>query len=134
MKKQKHILLIEDDKFQAKFFGHILEKVASVLGCKVSSISNGEQALKILQGKESSDFKLNELSLIVLDWLLPDVSRLQILKEIKKQKIKAPVIVLSASSGPELIVKAIKAGAEDYIIKGKEGESDRLFNAIEKLI
>lgn len=133
--KKNHILIIEDQKDQIKIFEHIIKKMTKNLDCHIFSTTNGKDALELIHGnKKIFDFPLEKLGLIITDLFLPDVSGLQILEEAKKAKSPIPVIIFSTDSDAELIVKAVKLGAEDFIVKSKEGESDRLFNSIKRMI
>ena len=59
------------------------------------------------------------VDLFVLDWLLPNVSGIQLCHEIRThhQYRKHPVIMVTALSRPENIIEGLEAGADDYITK-----------------
>ena len=68
-------------------------------------------------GVESAATDLPDV--IILDFMLPDMSGLDVLGHLKQQESTRtiPVVVVSAVSRPEVIRAAVKAGASDYIIK-----------------
>ncbi len=70
---------------------------------------------------ESSDvlskLKDKQYSLIVLDNMMPGLSGMELLPQIKQLHPMTPVIMLTAMSDTQLIVEAMKAGAFDYLVK-----------------
>ncbi len=58
-----------------------------------------------------------DFNLIVLDYALPDLNGIEVLKRIKRMRIDTPVVFVSAMDEPGLALKAMKEGACDYIIK-----------------
>lgn len=57
--------------------------------------------------------------LILLDWMLPVKNGLEFIKELRTEEMTAnlPIIMLTAKSSENAIIKALNAGADDYIIK-----------------
>lgn len=58
-----------------------------------------------------------EYDIIVLDVMLPELDGLQLLRQLRSQKIKSPVLLLTARDGVEDRVKGLDAGADDYLAK-----------------
>ena len=83
-------------------------------------------------GHEVMD-KLNKhtYDLIVLDISLPGKSGLEILKDIKSQKPKLPVLVLSMYPEEQYAVRVLKAGASGYLTK--ESAPNELLNAVKQI-
>jgi putative two-component system response regulator len=106
---KNHILLIEDDSFITQMYATKIDE----LGFNVFTASNQPEVKDILakNGKQ--------ISLILLDLILPDVSGFDILQWIKKQaNLKdIPVVVLSNLSSQADINQAFELGAVDYIVK-----------------
>lgn len=106
---KNHILLIEDDSFITQMYATKIDE----LGFNVFTASNQPEVKDILakNGKQ--------ISLILLDLILPDVSGFDILQWIKKQaNLKdIPVLVLSNLSSQADINQAFELGAVDYIVK-----------------
>jgi two-component system, NarL family, invasion response regulator UvrY len=77
--------------------------------------------------------KLNKhaYDLIILDIALPGKSGLEILKDIKSQKAKLPVLVLSMYPEEQYAVRVLKAGASGYLTK--ESAPNELVNAIKQI-
>lgn len=99
------ILYVEDEKYLADAVIHVLEKS----GISVDHAADGEEGLK-LATKPIYDA-------IVLDIMLPKLSGLEILKDLREQKIKTPIIMLSALSQVEDKIKGLNYGADDYLAK-----------------
>lgn len=101
------IMVIEDEDALALLLKYNLEKE----GYKVVVENNGGKALdSVLQ---------NEPSLILLDWMLPEKSGVEICRQIRANpEIKnVPIIMLTAKSQEEDKVKGLTAGADDYVTK-----------------
>lgn len=61
--------------------------------------------------------QLSTYDIIVLDYRLPTMSGLELLTKIRGKGYKVPVVLVSAIDDPDLSMKAMKAGASDYIVK-----------------
>ncbi len=55
--------------------------------------------------------------IIVLDYALPDMNGIELLKKIKPLGLRVPIIMVSAYDDPDLSFEAIRAGACDYVVK-----------------
>jgi len=117
-----YILYIEDEEFQAKVFGKIINDEIEEFGYKLIALKGGDEAMKIISGEKIHGVSLENIGMILLDLAMHDVSGFQILKEIKGRKIKIPTAILSAKEDDEVKEEAIKLGAKDYFIKGKDLE------------
>ena len=71
---------------------------------------------------------------ILLDFGLPDANGLEALALALEVSGRAPVIVLSGHDDPELATAAIRAGAQDYLVKGQERPSAPFLQAIRSAI
>ena len=102
-----HIFVVEDEKPIQTLLRYNLEKE----GFKVSSSENGEEALSLIKEKKPD--------LILLDWMLPDLSGIKICQYLKHhKKVKdIPIIMLTAKGEEEDKVKGLESGAEDYLTK-----------------
>ena len=101
------VMVIEDEEAIATLLTYNLEKE----GYKVKVVSNGLNAV--------SEVEKNKPSVIILDWMLPEISGVEICKLIRsKPEIKTiPVIMLTAKSQEEDKIKGLGAGADDYVTK-----------------
>ena len=101
------IFIIEDETSIIKLVQHNLEKEGFI----VSSSENGNEGLKQL--------KKFEPNLLLLDWMLPDLSGIEICKHIRKDnKFKTlPIIMLTAKGEDEDKIKGLESGVDDYLTK-----------------
>ena len=60
---------------------------------------------------------LNNYDIIILDWMLPKKSGIQVLQSLRKKNITTPVIMLTAKGNVENRVLGLKTGADDYLPK-----------------
>lgn len=105
--EKSKLLLVDDQELNRDVLAHRLKKSGYV----ISSCTNGKEAIEILK-KESFD-------LILLDIMLPEISGIEVLKEIRKLKRhdNTPVIMITAVDEEEAINECMSAGADDYILK-----------------
>ncbi len=99
------ILLVEDDKDLAEVILYTLQKN----GYTVSLIHDGQEALSML--------KVNSYDLIVLDWMLPRLSGIEIIKEYRNHGGFSPILMLTAKSQVNDLELGLDSGADDYITK-----------------
>ena len=101
------IFIIEDEASIVQLVQHNLEKEGFV----VSSSLNGNEGLK--------ELKKFEPNLLLLDWMLPDLSGIDICKNIRRDSNfkSLPIIMLTAKGEEEDKVKGLESGAEDYLTK-----------------
>lgn len=100
-----HILLVEDEVKLARF----IELELSYEGYQVSVAYDGLTALTAAR-------ELN-LDLIILDWMLPSVSGLEICRRLRSTGDKVPIILLTAKDEVSDRVAGLDAGADDYVVK-----------------
>ena len=101
------IFIIEDEPSIIQLVQYNLEKE----GLIVSSATNGNEGLK-----ELKKFKPN---LLLLDWMLPDFSGIEICKNIRKDTNfkNLPIIMLTAKGEEEDKIKGLDSGVDDYLTK-----------------
>ncbi|MBM3579678.1 MAG: response regulator [Alphaproteobacteria bacterium] len=116
---KRYILLIEDENFQAELFARIIEAEVKERDYKVITLGSGRDALKFFAGEEVLKIKTEEVGLVLLDLAIHDVSGLQVLAKIHP---KIPVAVLSANEDEDVKKEALRLGAQDYFVKGKNLE------------
>jgi len=100
-----HILLIEDEVRLARF----IELEMNCEGYQVTVTHNGLDGLT--QVRETA------VDLVLLDWMLPDLSGPEICRRLRTTGIKTPVILLTAKGDVSDRVSGLDAGADDYIVK-----------------
>jgi DNA-binding response OmpR family regulator len=101
------IFLAEDEAAIAGFLKEGLEEE----GFAVDLATNGRDAL------EMALMNLNEYDIILLDWMMPGVSGIEICRSIRKENKNIPVIFLTAKDTVDDTVFGLEAGANDYLKK-----------------
>lgn len=104
IKTTKNVLVVDDEP-------KILEVVCLLLNSKgyhTFSAENGKHALEI--------FETENISLIILDLMLPDISGEEICQAIRK-KSRVPIIMLTAKVDENDVVEGLGLGADDYVMK-----------------
>ena len=104
MMKQKTILIVDDESMMREAVASYLKKQ----GYNVLQAENGKQALDFLE-KEA-------ISFVILDLMLPDIPGEEICSRIRKQS-RVPIIMLTAKTMEEDMLKGLDLGADDYITK-----------------
>ena len=102
------ILVAEDDMVSNKLLVANLKK----WGHEVVSVLDGNAAFSKYTEEENFD-------IAILDWMMPGIEGIEVCKRIKQHATKpfAYVIILTAKTQTEDVVKALEFGADDYIIK-----------------
>ncbi len=101
----KHILIVEDEEGIVLFLKQGLEEE----GYQVSSANNGKSGLELFQNEK--------FDLVLLDWMLPKMTGVEVCKAIRTQNTKVPIIFLTAKDTVQETVEGLKSGANDYIKK-----------------
>ncbi len=100
------ILVVEDESEIRELISLLLLR----LGHRVQQCSSGFEAIERL--------KNNRYDLIVLDWMLPGMSGVEVLKGLAESpERRPPVLMVTAKSSPEDIVQGLENGADDYMTK-----------------
>jgi DNA-binding response OmpR family regulator len=99
------ILLVEDELKVAR----ALQQGLTAEGYDVTHAGTGEEAFYLLT-TQSFDF-------LLLDWMLPGRSGMEVLGELRKRDFQAPILVLTAKDAVEDRVTGLDAGADDYLVK-----------------
>lgn len=101
------VLLVEDEPAQREILRYNLASE----GYDVTMAENGDDAL-LLAEEVAPD-------LVLLDWMLPGVSGIEVLRRLKsrRQTTEIPVIMLSARSEEMDRVRGLETGADDYMVK-----------------
>ncbi|WP_338548129.1 phosphate regulon transcriptional regulator PhoB [Roseovarius phycicola] len=105
--QQPSVLLVEDEPAQREVLAYNLEAD----GFAVTCAGNGEEALMLVD-EATPD-------VILLDWMLPNVSGIEICRRLKTrpETRNVPIIMISARSEEVDRVRGLETGADDYVIK-----------------
>lgn len=99
------ILIVEDEIGIANFLKQGLEE-------------EGYDVLVANDGKTGYELALSQkVNIILLDWILPEMTGIEVCKSIRKTDSKTPIIFLTAKDTVQETIEGLKAGANDYIKK-----------------
>lgn len=101
------ILLVEDEIAISSFLKEGLEEE----GFAIDVANNGRQGLEMAMDN------LNEYDIILLDWMLPGVSGIEICRNIRVENKIVPIIFLTAKDTVDDTVFGLETGANDYLKK-----------------
>lgn len=103
---EETIFVVDDNREIANFW---VRKLLPSLGYKTLVAYDGKTALKML--------KSNPVSLLIVDLELPDMTGLDILREVNKNGQAIPAIMVTAHGSEQVVVDAFHHGAQDYLVK-----------------
>ncbi len=101
------VLIVEDEQALVELLRYNLEQA----GYRVSIALDGEEALAAVQDEVPD--------LILLDWMLPLMSGIEVCRQLRRQTVTAnvPIILLTARSEETDRIRGLDAGADDYVSK-----------------
>jgi len=114
------ILIVDDEQFNLD----LLEQELTELGYTIERANNGSEALK-----KAESFRPE---LILLDYMMPDLNGLEVLKELRRRENHVPVVIVTAHGTVERAVQAMKEGAYDFV--PKPFEPDHLALTVQKVL
>lgn len=100
-----NILLAEDDVRLGKLMTHLLKNEFH----QVDWVKNGIDAYDYA--------RLTQYDIIILDWMLPGESGLEICKRLREKGIESGVLFVTAKDANHDVITGLDAGADDYIVK-----------------
>ena len=116
------ILIVDDHEIVRAGIKRLVENTPNLN--IVADLGSGEEAYQFLQK--------NTVDLIIMDVSMPGKGGIETTNQIKKRHPKIKIIMLSMHDNAMIIEKAMKAGADGYILKNDL--SDDLLNAVEKVM
>lgn len=99
------ILIAEDEAHLQS----LLKKRLTASGYAVDAVGDGEEAAQFIE--------MTPYDLIILDWMLPNMDGISLLKKMRGDGRSTPVLLLTAKDSIEDRVAGLDAGADDYLIK-----------------
>lgn len=111
------VLVVDDDPTQLR----LLESVVTRAGFRVEKASGGADAVARLTGDRRGG-----IDVVLLDLVMPDVDGLEVLEQVRPQQPELPIVVLTAHGGVDTVVKAMRAGASDFMVKPAAPERIRV--------
>lgn len=104
---QKHVLVVDDEAPIRDMIGFALKRADFR-----TSEAGDAQSARIAVADDPPD-------LVLLDWMLPDVSGMELARELRRQELtaKLPIIMVTARVTEDDRVTGLNSGADDYIVK-----------------
>ena len=99
------VLVIEDEERLANFIR--------------KGLTESGYAVDVSRDAEEGDFQasVNDYDLILLDWILPEMSGLELAQKWRNEGVATPIIMLTAKDDQEDIIAGLDGGADDYLVK-----------------
>ena len=119
-RKITSILAVDD----VTFFLNALQTLLKETGYDLTCVDSGAAALRFLRN--------NNPDLFLLDIEMPEMNGYELARKIRESGQKAPIIFLTANSSHNHVMKAVEAGAVDFIVKPIN--KTHVINKIEKVI
>ena len=107
------ILLVDD----FEMIRVVVHRVLAELGYRdVRQARGGREALALIEAAAATD---RPLDLVLCDWAMPDFDGMQVLRAVRENPLTQPLpfVMLTAEADQKSMVRAMKAGASDYIVK-----------------
>jgi two-component system chemotaxis response regulator CheY len=102
------VLVVDDFATMRKIVRNILKQIGFE---NITEAEDGSVALRMI--------KSEQMGLVVTDWNMPNMTGLDLLKEIRKnpQTANTPVLMVTAEGLKENVMDAVKAGVNNYVVK-----------------
>jgi two-component system, chemotaxis family, chemotaxis protein CheY len=101
-------IVVDDSRAMRMILGRTLREI----GYQIGEAGNGREALEVLGHTVSVD-------LVMVDWNMPEMDGLQLLKEIRRSPVHGavPVVMVTTENEVEQMSLALAAGASEYVMK-----------------
>lgn len=99
------ILIVEDDER----LKNAMEYQLKTLGMQTEGCTSGDEAIYMITN--------TEYDVVILDRMIPEVDGLNVLRQVRKEGILVPVIMVTAMSGVDDRIDGLEGGADDYLVK-----------------
>lgn len=102
------VLIVDDDPIQRR----LLDAQVARAGLRSLPCDGGRAALDALRDGEGA-----RIGAVILDLMMPDMSGLEVMAEMRRRRLDIPVIVQTAKGSIDTVVEAMRAGAFDFVVK-----------------
>src|SRR5579883_1859913 len=104
------VLLVEDDEELSEVLKHTLAN----RGFTVQAARDGNEAIDLL--------RVNKYDVIVLDWMMPGLSGVDVCRRLRSSGNKSPILMLTARTTDDDTEEGLDSGADDYLTKPFENK------------
>jgi DNA-binding NtrC family response regulator len=116
----ERVLLVDDDPGVSEVLGLLLERESYA----VSQAATRKQAIALVESRE--------FDVVVTDLKLPDGTGLDVIAGVRSRRPRLPIIMITSYSSMESAIDALRAGANDYVIK--PFDNDEFLRAISRAL
>ena len=102
-----HVLLVEDNPDQSELMQRVFKRQSPPV--RTTPVARGDDCLEML--------RQNSYSAVLLDYSLPGMDGVTVLKEIRRRGYQVPVIMVTGQGDERVAVEAMREGASDYLMK-----------------
>src|SRR5271154_1971542 len=102
------ILIVDDDAIQRRLVENMVQKC----GYEAIVLDSGDAAITMLTAPDTQP-----IDAVVLDLVMPGLDGMGVLAKIREAGLNVPVIVQTAHGGIDNVVSAMRAGAQDFVVK-----------------
>ena len=102
------ILIADDDAVQRRLVENMVQKC----GYEAVVVDSGDAAIAMLTGADAP-----AIDAVVLDLVMPGLDGMGVLAKIREAGLNIPVIVQTAHGGIDNVISAMRAGAQDFVVK-----------------
>ena len=120
--KRIHIVLVEDDASQSLAIEYFLTSQ----GYEVKIIDNGKDALEYLLDNDDID-------LVIMDNHLPYMDGIDVIAELRRKGRQHSIIFASADTNIDMVIRAMREGAMDFVLKTSSNFKDELIRVVNKV-
>lgn len=106
------VLVVDDSAVMRKVLMGALSR-ANITD--VAQASDGKEAVEIM--------KSGEFDLVLMDWNMPNMLGIDAVKQIRASGDKTPIIMVTTEAEKSRVIEALKAGANNYVIKPFQAET-----------
>jgi len=114
------ILVVDDEQDIVEVLSYLFKRA----GYAPVQASNGRSAIEAVLG--------GNISLVILDYMLPDMNGLEVLRELKRIQPAITIIIITGRATDRVLSDVVEAGANGYIIK--PFINDRLLELVRKTL
>ena len=118
------ILIVDDTHIMRLIVRDILVKSLKIDKNDCIEVDNGRTAISL--------YKEEKADMVFLDINLPDISGLEVVKELKKLDSEAKIVMCTSSGDKDDVRECVTAGADDYLVKPVKPE--RVISAVKKVM
>jgi PAS domain S-box-containing protein/putative nucleotidyltransferase with HDIG domain len=112
------ILYVEDNSIDSDLARRELRKTAPHINLEIArSLAQAYQLLDTTEDSLKESISARHFDLVLADLRLPDGSGMDLLAHIRRKVLPLAVVILTGSGDEEVVVSALKAGADDYVVK-----------------